>query len=437
MPNLPFWRRQNDQTDAEQLDELLDAGPIGAAANPEWQSVSDVLRSAAAATEPSELAGEAAMLAAFRRERVGIRHRRPQPVARYKTVMANRFSTLLPGRIAVGLAAGVVTLTGAATAAYACVLPNPIQSFAHTTIGAPRPTDPKLSAAQIDAAKWKSYPTASVSGSPTPTPSVSVSAASVTTSVTAAPSPTKSPAPKLDKLPVLDPSHLAAVEALVDYRLCQSYTAFTKAGKTLDPRALALLVKAAGGSSAATIAAYCAALPVPPNPCLAQPVPTASPSPSVTPTDKKLQDDGWWRFCGICPTATVSPSPTATVSATATATPGVGGIHRFPRPWFWCGDRDHKGGHPVDPSATAKPTPTKTPFPGNWWGFGPGKGSFGNGSGGNGSGGNGSGGNGSGGSGSGNDGQGAGTGGGVRNGTPVHAVQGTDNQSGKTSGQHR
>ncbi len=58
-------------------------------------------------------------------------------------MIANRFSTLLPGRIAVGLAAGVVTLTGAATAAYACVLPSPIQSFAHTTIGAPRPQDPQ------------------------------------------------------------------------------------------------------------------------------------------------------------------------------------------------------------------------------------------------------------------------------------------------------
>jgi hypothetical protein len=412
MPNLPFWRRQNDQTDAEQLDELLDAGAVGAAANPEWQSVSDVLRSAAAAAEPSELAGEAATVAAFRRERVGIRHRRPQPIARYKTVIANRFSSLLPGRIAVGLAAGVVTLTGAATAAYACVLPSPIQSFAHTTIGAPRPSDPKLSVAAVDAAKWKNYPRPSASISPTPTPSVSVAAA-VTASVTPTPTPTKSPAPRLTKKPVLDPTQLAEVEALVDYRLCQSYTAFTKAGKTLEPQALAILVKAAGGSSATTIAAYCAALPAPPNPCLAQPVPTASASPSPA-AESKLKDDGWWRWCGICPKATVSPSPTPTVTATATAVPGVGGIHRFPLPWFWCGDRDHKGGHPVDPSATAKPTPTKSPFPGhNWWGFDPG---------------------GPGGIGSGND--GPGTGGGVRNGTPVHAVQGADNQSGKDSTLH-
>jgi hypothetical protein len=426
MPNLPFWRRHNDQTDAEQLDQLLDAGQFDVAANPEWQSVSDVLRSAAAAAEPAELAGEtatvAAYRAAFRRERVGIRHRRPQPIARYKTVIANRFSTLLPGRIAVGLAAGVVTLTGAATAAYACVLPGPIQSFAHTTIGAPRPSgpsDPKLSVAAVDAANWKNHPAPSVSVSATPTPSVSVSAASVTASVTPTPTPTKSPAPKITKLPTLDPTQIAAVEALVDYRLCQSYTAFTELGKTLDPRALAILVKAAGSSTPTAIAAYCATLPVPPNPCLAQPIPTASATPSATPNtkdDNKFRDDGWWRWCGICPKATVSPTPT--VSATATASPGVTSLHRFP--WFWCGDRDPRAGHTVMPTVTAKPTPTKSPFPGqNWWGGGWGFGKGGNGQGGNGQGGN-----------------GPGTGGGQRNGTPVHAIQGAGGQSGKDTGQH-
>jgi len=412
MPNLPFWRRHNDQADAEQLDQLLDASPFDAAANPEWQSVSDVLRSAAAAAEPSELAGEAATLAAFRRERVGIRHRRPQPIARYKTVIANRFSTLLPGRIAVGLAAGVVTLTGAATAAYACVLPNPIQSFAHTTIGAPRPSEPKLSVAAVDAANWKNHPTPSVSVSATPTPSVSVSAnvsASVSATSTASTSPSLS---ESKKKPVLDPTQLAAVQALIDYRLCQSYTAFTAAGKTLDPKALALLVKAAGSSTPTAIAAYCAALPVPPNPCLAQPLPTASATPSTTPSantknDKGIKGGDWWRWCGICPSATASPTPT--VSATSTATPGVSSLHRFPFPWFWCGDRDPKASHSAKPTPTVKPTPTKSPFPGNWWGGGFGFGKDGNGQSGNGQGGN-----------------GAGTGGGQRDGTPMHAVQGAD-----------
>jgi hypothetical protein len=418
MPNLPFWRRHNDQTDAEQLDQLLDAGQFDAAANPEWQSVSDVLRSAAAAAEPAELAGEAASLAAFRRERVGIRHRRPQPIARYKTVIANRFSTLLPRRIAVGLAAGVVTLTGAATAAYACVLPTPIQSFAHTTIGAPRHSDPKLSVAEVDAANWKNHPAPSVSVSATPTASVSVSAATVTASVTPTPTPTKSPVPKVSHKPVLDPAQLASVEALVDYRLCQSYTTLTKLGKTLDPKALAILAKAAGSTTPATIATYCAGLPVPPNPCLAQPVPTASPSPSTSPNtknDKDFKGGDWWRWCGICPQATASPSPS--VSATSTTTPGVSSLHRFP--WFWCGDRDPKGSHSARPTPTVKPTPTKSPFPGNWWGGGFGFGKDGNGQGSNGQGGN-----------------GAGTGGGQRDGTPAHAIQGGDSLSGKDAGQH-
>ena len=420
MPNLPFWRRHNDQADAEQLDQLLDAGPVRRCdvANPEWQSVSDVLRSAAAAAEPAELAGETAVLAAFRRERVGIRHRRPQPIARYKTVIANRFSTLLPGRIAVGLAAGVVTLTGAATAAYACVLPNPIQSFAHTTIGAPKPSDPKLSVADVDAANWKNHPTPSVSVSATPTASASVSAAIVTASVTPTPTPTKSPVPKNTHKPVLDPAQLASVQALVDYRLCQSYTTLTKLGKTLDPKALAILAKAAGSTTPATIAAYCAALPVPPNPCLAQPVPTTSPSPSTSPNtknDKDFKGGDWWHWCGICPKATASPS--ATVSATSTATPGVNSLHRFPFPWFWCGDRDPQGTHSPKPTPTVKPTPTKSPFPGNWWGGGWGFGKGGPGS---------------------NDqgGTGAGTGGGQRDGTPVHAVQGADSLSGNAGQRH-
>jgi hypothetical protein len=421
MPNLPFWRRHSDETDAEQLDQLLDAGQLDAAATPEWQSVSDVLRSVAAAAEPSELAGETAALAAFRRERVGIRHRRPQPIARYKTVLANRFSTLLPGRIAVGLAAGVVTLTGAATAAYACVLPNPIQSFAHNTIGAPQHSDPKLSVAAIDAAKHYPAPSPSVSPTPTPTPFASVSAASVTASVSPTPTPTKSPAPKITKKPVLDPTQLAAVQALIDYRLCQSYTFFTKAGKSLDPKALAALEKAAGSSTPTAIAAYCAALPVPPSPCLAQPLPTASASPSATPAntknDKNIKGGDWWRWCGICPKPTASP--TSTVSPTAS--PGAAALHRFPFPWAWCGDRDPKGPHPVKPTTTATPKPLPGPFPGPSNGFGGwafGRASHGPGAG---------------------DtpgmGNGQGTGGGTRNGTPTKSIQNSNQVSGQTSGQ--
>jgi hypothetical protein len=343
MPNLPFRRRHGDPADAPQLDELLDAGRLDASAAPEWQSVSDVLRSAAAAAEPSELAGEAAVLAAFRRERVGIRHRRPQPIARCKSM----FSTLLTGRIAVGLAAGVVTVTGAATAAYACVLPSPIQSFAHSTIGAPKPSVSKVAAVSaVDAANFKHDIDPSVSPSVTPTPSVTVS-----------PSTTASAKADADKKKVLaaDPSETAAVEALLVYRSCLNFTAATKAGKTLDGKDLAILVKAAGSSSA--IAAYCAALPVPPNRCIAASLTTASPTATPAPTvDPKNLKGYWWRWCGICPSATA----TATVSATATATTDADGDNDgsgTPRhlPWFWCGDRDPKGIQTGDPSHTAKP----------------------------------------------------------------------------------
>jgi hypothetical protein len=355
MPNLPFRRRHGDPADAPQLDELLDAGRLDVSAAPEWQSVSDVLRSAAAAAEPSELAGEAAVLATFRRERVGIRHRRPQPIARCKSM----FSTLLTGRIAVGLAAGVVTVTGAATAAYACVLPSPIQSFAHTTIGAPKPSGPKLTAGSavsaVDAITSNHVSDPSVSPSVTPSSSVTVSAS------------TSALAAKTDKDKgksfVVDPSVAAAVQALIVYRACQEYAVVTKDGKTLDPKALALLTKAAGSASA--IAAYCAALPVPPKFCTATPLSTVTATATATasPSPKTDKDKGnWWRWCGICPAVTA----TSTVSPAATATTDADGDNDgsgTPRhlPWFWCGDRDPKGNHSGDPSHTAKPLPKISP----------------------------------------------------------------------------
>jgi hypothetical protein len=369
MPNLPFRRRHSDPADAPQLDELLDAGRPDANAAPEWQALSDVLRSAAAATEPSELAGEAAVLAAFRRERVGVRHRRPQPIARCKSM----FSTLLTGRLAVGLAAGVVTITGAATAAYACVLPSPIQSFAHSTIGAPKPSVSKVAAIRaVDAVTSHHDIDPSVSPSVTPSPSVTVS-----------PSTSASAKADEDKSKVLaaDPSEAAAVEALLVYRSCLNFTAAIRAGKTLDGKDLAVLVKAAGSTSA--IAAYCGALPVPPNGCLAAPLTTASPTATPSPAlDPKNLKGYWWRWCGICPSSSATPSvsPTATATSDADGDNDGSGIPGHV-PWFWCGDRGPQGSHTADPSHTVKPLPKISPkstaaFSDNGFsGFGFGKGS--------------------------------------------------------------
>jgi hypothetical protein len=258
------------------------------------------------------------------------------------------FSTLLTGRIAVGLAAGVVTVTGAATAAYACVLPSPIQSFAHSTIGAPKPSGPKLVAVSaVDATTSTNISDPSVSPSVTPSPSVTVS-------------PSTSASAKTDKDNAksfaADPSEAAAVQALIVFRVCQEYAVVTKDGKTLDPKSLALLTKAAGSASA--IAAYCAALPVPPKLCLATPLPTVTTSatPTTTASPNSKDNGDWWRWCGICPSVTATP----TVSPTATATTDADGDNDgsgTPRhlPWFWCGDRDPKGIQTGDPSHTAKP----------------------------------------------------------------------------------
>ncbi len=213
--------------------------------------------------------------------------------------------------------------------------------------------------------------------------SVSASVSRAVAAATTSPSPKSSP--KERKKPVLDPTQLAAVQALIDYRLCQNYTALTKAGKTLDPKALALLVKAAGSSTPTAIAAYCAALPVPPSPCLAQPMPTASPSPSTTPSAgiKRRQVHQGWRLVALVrhlPEGNRSPSPTPTASATATADrDGDRGNH-----FGVVLVRRSRQGRPLgrperDPQADAQ-----EPFPGqqNWFGnWGSGQGNNGQGGG--------------------------------------------------------
>jgi hypothetical protein len=334
MPNLPFRRRHGDPADAAQLDELLAAGQ----AAPEWQSVSDLLRSAAAAAEPSELAGEAAVLAAFRRAREGDSHRRPQPIARCKTVL----STLLTGRIAVGITAGVVTLTGAATAAYACVLPSPIQSFAHDTIGAPAPSTSGVTAVSAAQAARHGHDDADRDGDPSATPSVTVSG-----SATATASATKAAATASTK---------PLGQQLLVFRLCKEYTADAAAGKTLNQGQLALLVKAAG--STASITAFCAALP--PLPTMCPSVVASDDTPGDTRGDGDTSEHGA-PFCGLCPEL---KQPTTTAAGTATASASSNREGHSP---FNCGDRGR--GHVVDPRVIPLPTinhdDLKSPEPGD------------------------------------------------------------------------
>jgi hypothetical protein len=363
MPNLPFRRRNSDPADAQQLDELLDAGRFDAAPVPEWQSVSDILHAAAlpVAASDSSFADEAAIVAAFRRERDSARQRRFQPIARYKTMVSTRpFSTLLTGRIAIGLTAGVVTLTGAATAAYACVLPTPLQSIAHSTIDAPSPSS--SSPSTVSAVDFNRRHHHDPAASATPSVASSVSAA-VTTST----STSTSPSPSVTRSPAV------LANSLISYRLCGDYAAAQAASKTLDAKELAALTKLA--SSSASITAFCAALPPLPAACpvvtsTATVTPAVSPTPATSgsPTLRPLH---WVPWCGACPQLRPHPSvsPSSTETATATSTTDTAAFN------FWCGFRDPRhhdvNGHGDANKHDGPPTVTTSPTAHPTFTFGP------------------------------------------------------------------
>ena len=382
MPNLPFRRRHGDPADEQQLDALLEASNsesnfdatfvanFGAsdlpAPAPEWQSVSDLLRAAASAgsaVDPSERASEAAVLAAFRHERAGNRHRQPQTIARYKTMLSTRLSALRTGRLAAGLVAGVVTLTGAATAAYACVLPSPIQNFAHDTIGAPlrsgsgsgngsgshQASTAVLAADAVKADDSQepksdkddpSSPAAVPTVTPTPTPTNTAAAAALAAKKAAA-----------------EAAEATLKQKLVVYQLCREFATASAVGKTLDPKSLAALVKAAG--TAAGIPAFCAALPVLPTTCPTVSS-TATPTAMATATADPMKKH-WGPWCGVCPQvkATATATPTATASATPMSDPDdsrLGG-ERHGQGWafgLWCGGLGD--GHHVDPKVIPLPS---------------------------------------------------------------------------------
>jgi hypothetical protein len=94
------------------------------------QPAADVL--AALSAEPSlgELAGEASALAEFRL-RAGV------PPRRHARRGAARLTSRASAKAAAGVAAATLVLGGVATAAFANVLPAPVQRLAHDVIGVP------------------------------------------------------------------------------------------------------------------------------------------------------------------------------------------------------------------------------------------------------------------------------------------------------------
>jgi hypothetical protein len=125
---LPRCQEGPAVTDAD-LAALL-AGTAGAA--PGLRPVADVLAALTAGASAAELAGEDRALAEFRR-------RTCAPAARATRPRATRLTSRLGVKLAAAGTGLAVVLGGAATAAFANVLPAPIQRFAHETIGAPAP----------------------------------------------------------------------------------------------------------------------------------------------------------------------------------------------------------------------------------------------------------------------------------------------------------
>jgi hypothetical protein len=220
MPNFPWsGRREAAPLSDAALAALLTGADLPVGAPAELRGVAEALAALTGSPAGDELAGEAVALAAFR-DRLGV----PGPVARRR----RRPPLLAPVLSAKAAAVAITALTlgGLATAAYAGALPAPAQQFVHSVIGAPA-----------------AHPTAAghPAGSASPV----------------GPDATGHPA----------------------YGLCTAW-AHAKAHGTHKQQAVAFrnLASAAGG--AASVAAFCAAVPHPGSTGHPTGRPTAHPTPS-------------------------------------------------------------------------------------------------------------------------------------------------------------
>jgi len=133
MPSLP-WTARPDVSGVEDtsVEALLSGSGLPAGADPELRPVADVLAALSARPAGDELTGLAAARAEFRRHVAGPAQMRPSP-RRRPGGLASRLGV----KVGAATALVIMTLGGAAAAAYAGVLPGSWQQFAHRTIGAP------------------------------------------------------------------------------------------------------------------------------------------------------------------------------------------------------------------------------------------------------------------------------------------------------------
>ncbi len=132
MPEFPYPRPAGERPlPGVELDWLL-AGEVPAEPrSPEVDALARLLVAAAAPASERELADETEAIADFVRLRDA--GGQQYPAARRRSMLATFLST----KLATAVAAGALGFGGMAAAAYAGALPEPIQDFAHQTVGAP------------------------------------------------------------------------------------------------------------------------------------------------------------------------------------------------------------------------------------------------------------------------------------------------------------
>ena len=136
MPKFARQARLGREHEELALDMLLDGMPLPPEAPSEMTALPLMLADLSGPAGPSELAGEAAALSRFRRHHspAGISSRR-RPERR----MPSRQSPARRAQLAAALTVAAIGLGGTA-AAYAGVLPSPVQKLAAHVIGAPEPS---------------------------------------------------------------------------------------------------------------------------------------------------------------------------------------------------------------------------------------------------------------------------------------------------------
>ncbi|MGO8956412.1 MAG: hypothetical protein ACLQFR_03410 [Streptosporangiaceae bacterium] len=138
MPGFPFPGRSGPEPDEPLLDMILNGQPLPADAPNGMLALADRLTSLGRPAGPGEVPGEVAAMAAFNRSVAGasVSPAGGEPAQRKPARRSPaRWRAARPVRLAGGLLVVMIGLGSAA--AYADVLPSPVQDFAHHVIGAP------------------------------------------------------------------------------------------------------------------------------------------------------------------------------------------------------------------------------------------------------------------------------------------------------------